>query len=311
MASTPLTWAQAMGRMAAVGYRTARGSVRYRLPDRDGRPTGTYRFWHAPPGRWRVEDESGLVNVQDGRQRVVRDDAGTMQRLDQQGSSYSFGIGHPASLLGDESDRVERFCRADDFSVPIGDGIPVTVAGRPCWEFALAPPPRKSHPLRVTVDDATGAVLRLAVPEAGMVVEAERFEVDVEIPAETFAWDGPADATWADERRRGVAAQEWLGRQLLPVPRYWPRGIHYHAIGGDPATGAFLVMLEVAGDPLLARWPHEGAPPEQWDTHSKGRHIHQWADRAWRWAIAVEERLSEEDLRRVVDSMTDGERGRG
>jgi hypothetical protein len=115
-----------------------------------------------------VEDEGGVRHVQNDEWTYVRDGAGRMQRQPTSSIFWSFGGGHPAVLLGNAQQRHERFSDTDDFCVPIGAASAVEVAGRLAWEFALRPPPRKPHPLRVAIDDETGAVLRMAIPELAM-----------------------------------------------------------------------------------------------------------------------------------------------
>jgi hypothetical protein len=285
-----------LGRMAAVGYRTARGVIR-----QSG--DGYCRFWHAAPDRWRVENDAGPFHIQDGEWIYIRDPDGTMQRMPQASSFWGFDLPHPWSLFGTEADKVGRFTERGDFSVPVGSAVAVEIAGRRCWEFSLAPPPHKPFPLRVAIDDITGTVLRTAVPEAGHFAEAEEFEPDVDIPDDTFTFDGPVSTSWHDDSTKNRVAQEWFERQQLPIPRWWPSGVGHSVNEGDPDTGAFSVDLEVPGHPSLARWPRDGSAPRYWEARSEGRHTHEWNDDTWHWALAVEEPLSPEDLARVIESM--------
>jgi hypothetical protein len=231
MSSEAPSWAQMLGRMAAFGVRTARGVTRYREPrggDDEGRvDEGGCRFWYAAPNSWRVEDQDGVLHVQDSEWTYLRDHDGRMQRMHRPGLGWATFGGHPATLFGADHDRVERFTRADDFSVPMGPAVPVEVAGRPCWEFTLAPPentPRKPHPLRIAVDDATGTVLRLEVPELQAYVTVTEFEPDVDLYPALFTWDGPVATDHEDELAAMRQGHEWLEQQDLPVPRWWPAG---------------------------------------------------------------------------------------
>lgn len=305
----PPSWAQALGRIAAFGVRTAVGVVEYRQPvdaDEYGQDEeGSCRFWYAAPRSWRVEDQAGVRHVQDSEWAYLRRPGGGMLRLHRPTMGFADFGGHPATLLGNDDDRVERFTRGDDFSVPQGPPVPVEVADRPCWEIRLAASPEntsKPHLLRVAVDDATGAVLRMQVPELGAHVTAVEFHPDVELEPALFTWDGPVEEDHEDELAALRRSEEWLAEQQLPVPRWWPDGVGYTADHGDPQTGAFSVHLEVPGYPSLARWPVASSEPAWWRERTAGRHRHEWSDDAWRWSLAVDEPLAAEQLARVVES---------
>ncbi|GGC08073.1 hypothetical protein [Cellulomonas carbonis] len=302
-------WNHVVGRMAAVGCRTARGELRYREPGGgpdDDATEGTTRFWHAAPHLWRIEDDDGVRYVRGPDGTFVRSGGRAMQRLSPNAIVHLGGPGDPTLLL---TGTVERFTDRDDFSVPLGLGAEVRVAGRRAWEYVLAPPPHKPHPLRVAVDDETGTVLRLAVPEAGVLVEMTAFEPDVEVPDGTFGWDGlvrtdlAAEIAADDERRRA------LSEMHVPVPRWWPDGVARQVLDGDPATGAFSATLEVRGWAEIARWPTDGTPPPHWldrwpDPDGRG-HVHRWDADGWHWELAVPGPLPDEVLARVVASIGD------
>lgn len=299
------SWAQMLGRLAAIGFRNARGIVRYDIPTGNGSAEqGSCEFWFAAPNRWRVEDDAGVLHVQGGEWLYVRDRDGRMQRLPLATTSWHFDTNHPWTLVGRPDERLRRFTDPNDFSIPMGPGVPVEVAGRRCWEFTLTPPPRKPHPLRLALDDLTGTVLRMAVPELGSIVVAERIETDVEVADDMFFWTEPYATTWLDERTHWRRTREWLEQQQLPVPRWWPTGVAYSPMQGDPDTGAFSVSLMVPGDPDLARWPVGGVPPQYWSERAERRHVHQWSDGAWQWALAVDEPLTEDDLAQVKGSIS-------
>lgn len=300
-------WAHMLGRMAAVGCRTARGELRYREPGGgpdDEVAEGVVRFWHAAPDRWRIEDDDGVRYVRGTEGTFVPDGDGGMQRLGATTIVHLGGPGDPTLLL---SGGIDRFTDRDDFSVPLGPGRRVQVAGRLAWEFALAPPAHKPHRLHLAVDDATGTVLRMAVPELGAVVEMTAFEPDVDVPDATFTWDGPVSHDLAariadeDRRRRG------LSDMRLPVPRWWPDGVQRRVLDGDPDTGSFSATLEVPGWADIARWPVDGEPPQGWagrwpspDGHG---HVHRWDADGWHWELAVPGPLPPDVLAKVVESI--------
>ncbi|HSF26958.1 MAG TPA: hypothetical protein VLC50_05510 [Actinomycetes bacterium] len=310
-AETP-SWSQMLGRMAGFGARTATGALRFRdpgipadadAPERAEPREGTCRFWYAAPDRWRVEDERGVWHVQDDHWINLRDDQGRMQRLPREGTIWGFALGHPQYLFGSSNDRLERFTRDNDFSLPMGPATAVTVAGRSAWEFVLAPPPHKPHPLRVAFDDATGVVVRMAVPELSFLIEITELAVNLELDAQTFTWTGPVATDQYDDIVGQARAREWLEQQRVPVPRWWPDGLGYSPASGDPETGALSVELSAPGEPMLARWPIGGAQPPYWDLRTEGRHVHTWSDGTWQWALAVTAPLTDDDLARVIASI--------
>ncbi len=295
------SWPQAFGRMRAPGFHTATGRLRYRLSDEE---PGEVRFWHGVPDRWRVEDERGVRHVTAGQRQLVRGGDGLE---DMTGTGISFGQHHPRYLFGVRRGHDVEFDWLRDFPDPHGPAEPVEVAGRRAWEFAMPAVAhkraRKPYPLRVTVDDATGTVLRLAIPEAGFLVELTELAVDVELPAEVFDWEGPVSTRHLEERAERERARRWLDETPPPVPRWWPRGLGYHGGDGDPATGAYRVLLETPDFPELSRWPAGTPMPSDWDHRHGRRHVHRWHDVRWEWALAVDEPLTEEELARVVASI--------
>jgi hypothetical protein len=150
----------------------------------------------------------------------------------------------------------------------------------------------------VAVDDSTGTVLRMSIPEADYIIELTEFRPDAELPERIFTWDGPVSTRHDEERARTTRTQRWLNESDLPVPTWWPHGLGYHGLDGDPDTGAYRVLLEVPGHPELSRWPKGTPAPPRRD----GRHVHRWQDERWEWALAVEHPLTEKELARVIDS---------
>ncbi|WP_155855356.1 hypothetical protein [Actinotalea ferrariae] len=301
--ATP-SWAQLVGRMAAAqGCGSARGEMRYRDPDlhdrREAR-TGTVRFWYATPNRWRLEDDAGVRLVQGPEHSYHRDEKGRLQRRSPE-VLYGYDLTHPARLF-DATDIVTGVGGFDGF-VPAGAPVPVEAIGRAAWEVRLEPPPHKAHGATIVVDDATGVVLRLAAEGVGALAEMTSFEPGVDVDPARFEWDGPYATDVEDELTRMRARNAWLQSQRFPVPRWWPTGPRVHAHDGDPDTGAFSLHLEVDGDPWLSRWPLGGTPTQGLAEGSAERHLHRWSDARWEWALVVDRALSEEDLRRVVDSI--------
>ena len=300
------SWSQLLSALAEVPYDTARGAVRWRQPDEDDldrvAEQGEAQFWFAAPDRWRVEDDRGPVLVQDAQWLYRRDAEGRLQRRPRRESWH----GDPLEGLGSGTDLAEQFrSGSDDFHEPMGPATAVSVAGRPAWAVVLAPPVRKPYPLTVALDEETGALVRMAALEGRFVREMTRFEPGVPVEPERFLWTGPYRTDWYDEEQASRAARTWAAQARVPVPRWWPSGLRYDALDGDPGTGAFVVHLEVADEPLLARWPRDAEPPGLWLGHARHRHSHRWTDDLWEWGLAVERPLAEDDLQRVIASLPD------
>jgi hypothetical protein len=297
----PLTWPEAFGRMQAVGFYTATGKIRWRLPS-ESVPHGELRFWHRVPDWWRVEDENGVWHVKDGQRQLVR----TQGRMeDMSTAAITFSANHPRTLFGVRQGTGVVFDWLRQFPTPNGPGKPVEVAGRSAWEFAFlsVKRDRKPYPLRVTVDEATGTVLRQAMPEASYLVEVVEFTPDAELPEDIFTWDGPVSTRHNHQRAEHERINRWLNETDLATPHWWPRGLGYHGGDGDPDTGAYRILLEVPGYPELSRWPADTPMPARWDSRHQQRHVHRWRDDHWEWALAVDEPLTEEDLTRVIKSI--------
>lgn len=294
------TWSQAVGRMAAVGFASVRGRMVSQVPDSEQAWVEVW-FWHVPPDRWRIEDDRGLRDLDDGQQRLIRDGDGRIQRLPHTGLHWTQG--HPVELLGRANAGHHPFGDPNDFSTPTAGPVEVKVAGRQAWEFTVAPPPHKPSPLRLACDDETGAVVRMTSPVTGARLEMVDFHPNVDIAAERFPWTGTVRTDWAEQIQQEFRGEQWLRQHRPPVPRWWPGGVNHVPLYADPDTGAFTIELEVPGSPTLARTPRDGAVPD-WCGRDNGRHIHQWSDETWDWALAANEPLAEDELATFVDSLT-------
>lgn len=123
------------------------------------------------------------------------------------------------------------------------------------------------------------------------------------MPEEIFTWDGPVSSRHAEERVEAERVRRWLAEAELPMPRWWPRGLGHHGSDGDPATGAYRVLLEVPDFAELCRWPVGTSMPACWDQRQQRRHVHRWSDERWEWALAVDQPLTEEEVTRVIESI--------
>ena len=305
---TPVpTWAQLAARMAAARRRgPARGELRHRAaeprPDApaDDGAVRSVRFWFAAPRCWRVEDDDGVRRIEGPEHSYHRDGQGRLQRRPPD-VLFGYGLDDPARYF-DAADLVTGAGATHGF-VPAGEPQPVEVDVRTAWEVRLDPPPGEpgEPALTLAVDDATGILLRYAVAGHGVLGEIVGLEAGLAIDPATFTWDGPFATDLEDEQIRWEERHRWLEAQRFPVPRWWPTGPASHARDGDPATGAFDLVLEVEGHPELVRWPRGGTAPERLE--GTGHHVHRWSDDRWEWALAVTSPLSEADLARVVGSI--------
>jgi len=190
------TWAHLRARIHATGYETATGTMRWASEGGEDfyghQPLhGSCTFVHQVTGeRWRVEDDQGVLHVQDGEQAYVRDADGAMVHL--RGLSPFVPDGHPWSLFGNPLDRQSGlFTTPSDFHYATAPAQIVEVAGRRAWEVTLRPPPHKEHPLVVTIDDLTGTILREVAAGGAWVAELTEFRPHVRIDPALFMWAGP------------------------------------------------------------------------------------------------------------------------
>ncbi len=297
----PPTWTEMLGRMAAVSFRTATGTLAWRDPDKDDSDqAGAVRFWYRQPDSLRLDDEFGLRVLTAGRSGLVRDIDGRMQEV---GAAAGGGQGDPRQLFGGRQ-VLKMYTRRNDYSVPHGPAEEIEMLGRRAWRFVLEPPPHKEHPLALVVDDQTGALLEIRSTGIDAFTTLTDFEPDGAIDDSIFTYDGPVATDWADERRRREEIQE-RGREMQwPTPRYWPRGVPLHLLDADFDTGAFVGLLEVPPDSaLLARWPPGTPTPEALSHRSPPMHLHQWSREGWSWALAVSEPLEPGELEKLIESI--------
>ncbi len=297
------TWADLKVLMGQSRVATAAGVFRSVHPpdpeDERTEPEVTVqRFVYEAPNRWRIEGEDGsLLRLSDGRRLLLHQADGTVQQLDASRSAYGFSP-DPLSLVRPEE--VADWQRDDDYATPTGPPQRASLLGRDCWRVDLAPPPHKQGVLSLWIDAGTGVRLRKANEEFGYVEELREVVLDLDLPADAFAWDGPVDTSVQDERDRDDRARQHFHAHPPPVPTTWPRGLGHHVVEGDPETGEYLAMLEVPGGALLSRRPLDRPP---WTWHEEGD-VQRWSDGSWQWALVAHAgRLTDDELRQVVASL--------
>ncbi len=241
-----------LGRVAAVAFETAAGTVSWRDPDEEQSRDGTVDFWFEQPENYRCEDTDGLVFLSNESETLVRDPEGLIQRPPA-GTIASFDW-HPKELLG-RPDVARSFTERDDFSRPTGPATLDTVAGRRCWRFVLEPPPHKPAELEVAVDDQTGTILELRSRGVDAWTTLTRFEPNVQLAPELFQYDGAVAQDWVRESEDRDRLHQWEQRRSWPVPRYWPDSPRFQLLEAGE-DGSFMARLRVGGErrPVLARW---------------------------------------------------------
>jgi hypothetical protein len=195
----------------------------------------------------------------------------------------------------------DDWSRDDDYGKPVASPTDATVAGRACWRVDLAPPAHKTGIYSIWVDAQTGVRLRAENSVFGLLEEFVELELDGPIDPREFAYDGEVDRSEQDARDRDEAALEHFQSNPPPIPTVWPRGLGFHVWEGDPATGSYVVRLDVPGSALLAR--HPVGDPDWVAPHSDSQ-VHRWQDENWRWTLIVDgEALTPDELGAVVASI--------
>jgi len=291
-----------LGRVAAVAFDTAVGTVIWRDPEEEPASEGTVDFWFERPGRYRCEDSKGLVLLLNEQETLVRDSHGALQRL-RPDSGGGFGW-HPKYMLGG-LEVVRALSGPNDFSRPTGPATPDRIGDRMCWRFVLAPPAHKPAELEVAIDYETGVVLEFRSKGFGAWTTLTTFHPDAQLPSAIFEHSGVVREDWLAEREHSERVHEWERTRDWPLPRYWPDGPEF-SLNQAAEDGSFVASLDVAGerDPILARWPTDGDPPSDAQFRSRaGRHIDRWQTEGWEWALAVDSPITEDQLQAVIESI--------
>lgn len=152
----------------------------YRKTDhQSGGKTVHLEFWHKPFQSWRLHDDHGVFFLQNRRQELwFRNAAGT---LDYEVSG-SFPA-HPSELIGIDSHYDDPLAT---LLAPDTPGNPITVAGRPAWEFT--PPPHwNGLTARLAFDAETGIALRWS--STPWTNELTAVDIGLDLPTDLF--EGP------------------------------------------------------------------------------------------------------------------------
>jgi hypothetical protein len=292
-------------------------------PDgREDSVRGTFRFRET----WQVDASDtvdlatvehpvlGRLAVREGTRRVVA--RGTRVRLDGpdgrpmlvigRDTTWVFGTDPPTAYpransgFGwDGAVLVRRMppsrWEGEDFTRLTGPITATTFLGRPAWGFELAPPPHKPYPLQLTVDAATGMVLRQANRDFGSYVEWADVAFGVDAPDELFRWDGPvqpprpSSAEAEDAQRRG----EWLGAHgLADIALPTRTEVTLHEWDDD---GTATLSIHAVSHATLLRRP---LSTQHWPAVESVHytHVHRWSDGRWDWLLGTEQELSTDEM---------------
>lgn len=157
------------------------------------------------------------------------------------------------------------------------------------------PPPHKRGLLALTVDDASGLLVRQENAEGGYLVELLDLVVDQPVDDAVFAPQAEQDL----ESARVVARYGLARRRPVPTPQWFPWRRGYFEVPGlrvveaDRGTGA------VGRAPL-----GQQAPAADWAGPAQ---VHRLEHRGWSFAVSSQPPMSPQDARRVVEQVVDHE----
>ena len=273
------------------------GVVRHSSPDDED---WSHRIWRR--GRLaRRENLAGRVlSITGDAMRWTRhagDDEFTAFPTD----GHSFASSYPIGGL-EPGGRRPSFSRWDgtDFTRPTGPVTATSFLGRECWQVELAPPSHKPYPIQLTVDAATGLVLRDANRDFGSSTGFTEVQIGGELPDELFVWDGPArtaaeaDAERESEHDRDLAGRRaWLDARGIVLDLPLRPEVQLREWSDD--TGELHATLRLSAHGALSRRP---VSSETWaaaeGTHYD--HAYRWRDARWDWLLATSEPIADEHL---------------
>jgi hypothetical protein len=190
-----------VGRNAASGSVTVSGVLRSLGSDRGTELDESYRFWHAPTNRWRIEIDGEPVYLSGRDRSLVRID-GHMTLLDGDIRLPILGRGvSPLQLLGQNSllHSMSRdvVVRDEPRALDVGD--------RRAWAAVLGDRSGKNG--EISIDESTGVIVRLSMSGGSGSSEVVELTEHASLPDGLFEWDGPV-----------VEAPSPRGRRARPDP---------------------------------------------------------------------------------------------
>ena len=316
MTEPTITWPELIVLMAfgassdAATEESVRGTVHVRdvweIGDSDPAP-GDVVEEHPLLGRRAVHETTFRLLRRGRRVRLERPD-GSPKMIFGTSTTWLFGTEPPTAFERDTNqfgwhgqELVHRIppsrWEGSDFTTLTGPIEAVEFLGRAAWAFELAPPSHKPFPLQMTVDAASGLVLRQANRDYGSVTEWLDLELDVDLPDELFAWDGPTQPPEDHRAAREAELAErtgWLeshGLTDLPIPPQLDVYLHEW----DDESGSLQLSVHSHGHGTLLR---RAKSDEPW-AEAESVHYEQsyrWSDDRWDWLYACGSPLDADQL---------------
>lgn len=302
MKQAAVTWADlserarsALGRIA-----TLRARVMVKVPGEDATAEAVQSVLDisfTQPDLWRIDRDGELLVLRDGLRHLARAEDG---RVELHRRPAVWVPGEEIGGLGWA--HRDLFRDPPAFEDAVSGPVPSVVAGRAAFDVRLAAPGKKPYLLNLTLDAATGLVLRYAAEGTPYVAQVLDLVLDGSLPEDRFAWNGEYEDRRGTSGIDSAAAETAWRRQFeeMPVPRFWPAEATWRPVRVDRATGAFHAhQVRGLGDAVLVRTPVDG---EAWEV-SGPPHRHEWIDGGWRWTLLVHDPLDADDLARVRASV--------
>lgn len=265
-----------------------------------------------PERRWRVRRRGDLRRVEDedGNPESIVGESYGWTSFDNEQVVYTAlsqeGHGHHHAPIGgiDVGGHRPSFERWEgtDFTRPTGPVQATTFLGRPAWFVELAPPSHKPHPLQLTVDAATGLIMRRTNEAFGTIQEWVSVDLEADLADELFVWRGSAinseelHAQRRAEHERLMAEHaEWLAAHgFVDLPLTARGRLNLHE--SDDETGSVYASVNYfdAFGTLIRR----AASSEPWEQADevRAKHKYRWSDDQWDWFYGTEQEASDAEL---------------
>ena len=245
-------WDELRTKYADVGFTSAVGELRSVTTVGGEVTAATASFTIMPGNRWHVTDDHGEVHIQQGARCWIRGGRGRLEPVSG-GSALSAAAKwrhvHPYRLLGDPGDCF--FADPHNHHSPAADPVASTVAGRPAWEFLLDPPRGKVNPLQATLDEHTGACLRVYEHADGdaHLMEITHVEFNIAVDPRRFLPSEPVmEPDYAEKSHGQLQADRDRFAGYLRALDHAPELIDIVQHSADPSIAAAEVaeLLEVS-----------------------------------------------------------------
>ncbi|MBE7191439.1 MAG: hypothetical protein INR66_03020 [Gordonia polyisoprenivorans] len=187
----------------------------------------------------------------------------------------------------------------NDFTEPAGPIREIEYLGRRCWEFELAPPSHKPHPMQMVVDQATGSIMQQRNDAFGVAVRFIEFTAGTPIDEALFEWAGPTrqpdSAPTGDDFRSSFVPsqgltkddhQQWFTDHVAQQPLSIAVTFHLEVdrLFSRDGEGSFDAVLSDGrlGQCRLARRPHSDS---NWRLPFDRAGVRAWTAGGFDWAV--------------------------